>query len=714
MTYSQRRGLQVVLIIIFFIPSIGFTSPMGINLAEPYDYSPANYCYPIQFSMRTWLAQTQSSWSIPRSQGFLQEFKDGAPCLAPGVNARSLVRHDVDGLFRKGNYHIFFEGQGNFDLEGGRLVQALPGHHIYHVDGSSNTLHLVVNQNACNDHLRNFKIVHEDDLGRIANQQFHPDCIQYWQRFLWVRAMDLTQTNYRRVGDLRTDSSLLEWKDRTPANAYSQLLSREDPSVGQTGMAYEHLVELANSVNRDLWLNIPHHASDDFVRKLAELLKNSLNPQLEVMIEFSNELWNFAMFRQGDYAIKQGKQRGLGSNQWHAARRYTAERIAEIAEIFADVYGAEFFSRVEMIGADQMAPEFESILLTHQVSFQGKNYLFAQLPNTTFALAPYFERSSTAPMPSTEQELEQQLRQGIKSTVDSLKLRVAGLRSLSSARLITYEAGQHLVSGNNTTLKRLYHDINQSGAMKSLYAEYLSEVRQALQGEVITHFNDFSTQSIYGSWGMLTTLLAHAWHHPQPKYHAVMEFIDQFDTDTKPELDGFFPVTIENGSRQFVVLRGDFPDDSTVYIDGRPASYVWEAREGTKVVSFAKGTAPRKAKVQVQNSNGSSRVVEVEILSAARQAPQLIGANFGVGQWDRIPSDTWTTLMLHGRSFHSLSQVLVAGIPVPFEHVTVYDNETIFVRWPAIDRLQTFPVQVETPGVGRSSAITLEIGPLPW
>ena len=35
----------------------------------------------------------------------------------------------------------------------------------------------------------------------------------------------------------------------------------------------------------DLWINIPHMADKDYIRSLAKLIKNQLNPELNVYVE---------------------------------------------------------------------------------------------------------------------------------------------------------------------------------------------------------------------------------------------------------------------------------------------------------------------------------------------------------------------------------------------------------------------------------------------
>lgn len=55
---------------------------------------------------------------------------------------------------------------------------------------------------------------------------------------------------------------------RSPAPEYPWVSGNKE-----TGISYEYLVQMANLVDEDLWINIPHLATDEFVWNLARLLR---------------------------------------------------------------------------------------------------------------------------------------------------------------------------------------------------------------------------------------------------------------------------------------------------------------------------------------------------------------------------------------------------------------------------------------------------------
>ncbi len=93
-------------------------------------------------------------------------------------------------------------------------------------------------------------------------------------------------------------------------------------NISFTGENHEHKILLSNHTGRDLYIQIPHNATDDYVLQLARLIRFGgdangtpytseqanpvfppLNPNLRVIVEYSNETpWNTAgQYPQGTY-----------------------------------------------------------------------------------------------------------------------------------------------------------------------------------------------------------------------------------------------------------------------------------------------------------------------------------------------------------------------------------------------------------------------------
>ena len=140
--------------------------------------------------------------------------------------------------------------------------------------------------------------------------------------------------NFTRANDAEPDyPGVTEWSNRKLTTDASQ--DRIPPLSKQDGAAWEYVIELANLVDMDVWINIPVSATTEYVTQLAALLKDSLNPDLKIYVESSNEVWNTAPgFNQSQYNKAQALALGIGEHENHA------RRTVELSGIFETVFGA--------------------------------------------------------------------------------------------------------------------------------------------------------------------------------------------------------------------------------------------------------------------------------------------------------------------------------------------------------------------------------------
>ena len=182
-----------------------------------------------------------------------------------------------------------------------------------------------------------------------AGTLFTPDYENLISNFSTIRFMDYLHTN---------NSTVTTWADRTLPGDITQ---------NQTsGGSLEYAVELANETGKDLWINIPFGANDDYVTNVANLLKYGsdgvnpyttvqanplyapLNSGLKVYVEYSNENWGFNPTEAQVAAIAAAgvgdpiNYDGLypaGDGGWIIAQRWVAERAMQISNDFRTVYG---------------------------------------------------------------------------------------------------------------------------------------------------------------------------------------------------------------------------------------------------------------------------------------------------------------------------------------------------------------------------------------
>ncbi|HLP85750.1 MAG TPA: hypothetical protein VK157_15475, partial [Phycisphaerales bacterium] len=126
--------------------------------------------------------------------------------------------------------------------------------------------------------VRNLRVLRP---GTTANQLYTQRYLDHVDRFDVLRFMDTNLTNQTTVST---------WANRTQMNQWNWRV--------RTGMPYEAEIALCNAVDADMWICVPHLADDDFIRQLARLIRDTLEPDRKVYVEFSNEVWNIG-FQQG-------------------------------------------------------------------------------------------------------------------------------------------------------------------------------------------------------------------------------------------------------------------------------------------------------------------------------------------------------------------------------------------------------------------------------
>jgi hypothetical protein len=163
-----------------------------------------------------------------------------------------------------------------------------------------------------------------------------------------------------------------EWTDRV-------LPSYDVAISGARDETWEYLVMMANETGKDLYITVPMNASQDYVTKLANLIRYgsdgvnpytgpqdnpaypSLNPNLRVYVEWSNEIWNWGFSQAGAgyndalNAVHNNTPEGQiinfdGARPDGDFRCWTALKTVEASNIFRSVFGdAAMGNRVRML-----------------------------------------------------------------------------------------------------------------------------------------------------------------------------------------------------------------------------------------------------------------------------------------------------------------------------------------------------------------------------
>src|SRR5690606_27127151 len=197
------------------------------------------------------------------------------------------------------------------------------------------------------------------------------------------------------------------------------------------GVAYEVMADLCNATGKQMWVCVPHKATDDYVRQLATLLRDRLDPSLKLFVEYSNEVWNGG-FQQYRDVNSVASSKGLTWYAWYS------QRSVQIFKLFEQVLGGR--SRLVRVLGSQ-----------HGNPWIGKQILNATPAGAAdvLAIAPYFghrfgkeSEASTTRTWSVDRLLDECARD--LATQRDLMRQNRSQAQAAGLTMVAYEGGQHL------------------------------------------------------------------------------------------------------------------------------------------------------------------------------------------------------------------------------------------------------------------------------
>jgi hypothetical protein len=170
------------------------------------------------------------------------------------------------------------------------------------------------------------------------------------------------------------------WSGRTKPWSYQGPTDADRPG----GVAIENLIAMANQANKDLWVTIPFRADDNYIRKMAQVMRYGsdgitpytsdqtspvfapLKPTLNLYVEHGNEIWNggYGYWANENYDLNNAEiaagdphhttYRSSDSLTWGYSWRRTGWLAVRQSLIFREVFGdAAMMTRVRPILATQ-------------------------------------------------------------------------------------------------------------------------------------------------------------------------------------------------------------------------------------------------------------------------------------------------------------------------------------------------------------------------
>ena len=481
---------------------------MGLNGIS--DWSTQQPFIDVMKSARPWIGHLPDQWGgwefeQLQAGGYLDA--SGWPVAIPdGVTALEafiLTDQHPDALSLAGQYRVTWEGQGDLSVIGvAQHVRWHQGAIRFGYEPGEGLVAIRIEAVDPDDPIRNIRVI-RDDLRPLyeAGFVFNPDWLARIRDLRMIRFMDWMFTN---------GSPQVNWEDRP---------RRDDFSYAWRGVPLDVMIDLSNHIGADPWFTLPHMADDAYARAFAAQVFDTLDPDLVVHAEWSNEVWNF-LFPQAVWAREQALARWGTTAPDDAWMQFAGLRAAEIADIWSDVFAGHQNRLVRVVGTHSGWFGLENALLYAPLSendvpaasfdaYAITGYFGFEIGDDTMTetLLGWIEDGT-----ATEQ-VTAALREG---SFDELTAEIfpyhAGVAERYGLDLLMYEGGTHVTGHGeqtgNEVLTRFYTEYNYSPEMAALYADLLTSWRLS-SDQPFNAFVDVSAPSQFGSWGALRHLDDH-------------------------------------------------------------------------------------------------------------------------------------------------------------------------------------------------------------
>ena len=547
---------------------------LGSNLSDWKDWSPEQSFINLFKTSRSWITQAPGVWDTAE-QARLDLDADGWVRSLPSdsdstlryrtVSTLLLVGEALGAARPGGEYIVLYHGEGRLDYRlGAKKIDARskPGRDVILVDkdnpGGIQIIIAETDPRHSGQYLRDIRVVPpgklcDDDLLAFCPQNSDPACRRPACRSLESALADRlfhplflkTLNHYQALRFMNPlSANVIDDKLPQPVGWSDRASPGQARWNSQAGVPPEIALALSNQVQADSWLNMPHRASDDYIRQFARLARISLAPARRVYVEYGNEIWNTA-FSAGRWVEQQGQAAWPQASDSPYTKRinWYGVRSAEMCDIWkAEWAGAE--DRVVCVLAAQAANTW-----TANAALDCR--LWAHAPCQAhgikaIAIAPYFGQYLGNPVAEAAvagwtaeadgglnrlfAELDHggQLPGGEAGGALAATSRQIGQYAELARRrglaLLAYEGGQHLAGvgpvANNDKITALFTAANRDPRMGASYQTLLHDWHRA-GGGLFMHFSSMGAYGRYGSWGALENL----GQAGSPKTEALFKYI---------------------------------------------------------------------------------------------------------------------------------------------------------------------------------------------
>jgi hypothetical protein len=239
------------------------------------------------------------------------------------------------------------------------------------------------------------------------------------------------------------------------------------------------------------WVNVPWNADDDYIARMAQLMHDGIPSNRRVYVELSNEVWNYS-FPVAKQAEREGLAEKLSDNGFIANMRRYAERTSQVMRIWAKVFADRPGQLVRVAATQHGNPWTAEMVMTSPGLADNIDAL---------ATAPYFGGyffdGARAKVTDTVKLLSD-LGGDAKNVLANEGEANAAWAKKYGKRYIAYEAGQHLIDGNDLTRITA---LNRSSTMYDIYVSYITDWKTRFNDTMVLYSATHPISS-YGAWGL--------------------------------------------------------------------------------------------------------------------------------------------------------------------------------------------------------------------
>ncbi len=388
---------------------------------------------------------------------------------------------------------------------------------------------------------------------------FHPRFLESLQPFEQLRFTQILGTHEYGDESAFPDDHTVNWLDRRELTDARQVQS----DAVASGIAVEYVVELANTLQKDIWVNMPHAATADYVTNFAEYVRDNLDSSLTVTVEYSNEIWNDLPWFPAYHWIT--GQIEADPNLTEADRfTFAASQMREDFEIWETVFTGQQQRINRVVGGWLESPAVAQQLMDNlDGHFDSVTVAAYYLPDYDERLA--FDGNTTA------DEVLDVAYQSIATVTGSVAEHQAMLDTYEATLgreipLVLYEAGHHFDPG--------FTDFQQAFA-EATASPRIYEAQQllinAMWDQGVAQFNDYQHTGRYtvDPWGVFGALTSQ--EEPIEDAHKHRSLIDTLNgnmidlTNSRPTVSDIpsYSVTVgESFSVDFTIGDAETPVDS--------------------------------------------------------------------------------------------------------------------------------------------------------